>query len=91
MYLIYLVIFIITIQTQIDCFGFLTLKKIESSLISSAAEIQGSKYQMYSDELYRKDGVRIAHDPYASGMAEKYGAPGKTDVDGFDPYADSGY
>ena len=46
-----------TIQTQIDCFGFLTLKKIESSLISSAAEIQGSKYQTFrkwwfSDDRY---------------------------------------
>ena len=33
--------------------------------------------------------VRITHDPYAKGMAEKYGAPGKTDSEGFDPYADS--
>ena len=31
---------------------------------------------------YRADGVRITHDPYARGMAEKYGAPGKTDADG---------
>jgi hypothetical protein len=38
---------------------------------------------------YRRDGVRIAHDPYAPGMAEKYGAPGLTDGEGFDPYADS--
>lgn len=38
---------------------------------------------------YRADGVRIAHDPYAPGMAEKYGAPGATDNEGFDPYADS--
>jgi len=40
-------------------------------------------------ELYRKDGVRITHDPYAPGMAEKYGTPGKTDDEGFDPYADT--
>ena len=38
---------------------------------------------------YRKDGVKITHDPHAPGMAAKYGAPGKTDADGFDPYADS--
>ena len=38
---------------------------------------------------YRADGVRITHDPYAAGMAEKYGAPGQTDNEGFDPYADS--
>ena len=30
-------------------------------------------------EHYRADGVRITHDPYAPGMAEKYGMPGKTD------------
>lgn len=35
---------------------------------------------------YRADGVRITHDPYAPGMAEKYGAPGATDAEGFDPY-----
>ncbi len=40
-------------------------------------------------EFYRSDGVRITHDPYETGMAEKYGTPGKTDSEGFDPYADS--
>ena len=30
-------------------------------------------------EYLREDGVRIAHDPYAPGMAEKYGLPGGTD------------
>lgn len=40
-------------------------------------------------DLYRADGVRICHDPYAPGMAEKYGKPGKTDSEGFDPYADT--
>jgi hypothetical protein len=38
---------------------------------------------------YRSDGVRITHDPHAKGMAQKYGTPGNTDADGFDPYADS--
>jgi hypothetical protein len=37
-------------------------------------------------KLYRLDDVRITHDPYAPGMAEKYGRPGKTDHEGFDPY-----
>jgi|EP01082_Thalassiosira_pseudonana_P004370 hypothetical protein len=40
-------------------------------------------------DLYRHDGVRITHDPYAPGMADKYGRPGKTDDEGFDPYRDS--
>lgn len=44
---------------------------------------------MSTREFYRADGVRITHDPYAPGMAEKYGAPGKTDNEGFDPYADT--
>jgi hypothetical protein len=40
--------------------------------------------------FYRKsDGVRIAHDPFAAGMAERYGRPGQTDSEGFDPYRDS--
>mmetsp|Transcript_35001 Transcript_35001/g.87287 ORF Transcript_35001/g.87287 Transcript_35001/m.87287 type:complete len:242 (-) Transcript_35001:229-954(-) len=38
---------------------------------------------------YRKDGVRIVHDPNAPGMAEKYGKDGATDQEGFDPYADT--
>lgn len=42
-----------------------------------------------ADGYYRKDGVRITHDPYTQGMIEKYGKPGATDREGFDPYADS--
>lgn len=38
---------------------------------------------------YRQDGVRIQHDPNAPGMASKYGAPGATDDEGFDPYRDT--
>ena len=40
-------------------------------------------------EYYRHDGVRITFDPFAPGMKEKYGVPGKTDNEGFDPYRDS--
>lgn len=40
-------------------------------------------------ELYRHDGVRIVHDPYDPAMVEKYGAPGVTDGEGFDPYRDT--
>ncbi|KAG8468750.1 hypothetical protein KFE25_013833 [Diacronema lutheri] len=38
---------------------------------------------------YRADGVRIQHDPHAPDMARKYGRPGETDREGFDPYADT--
>ena len=44
---------------------------------------------MAQTAYYRKDGVRITHDPHAPGMSEKYGRPGETDAEGFDPYADS--
>jgi len=54
-----------------------------STFLSSASAVMSTK------DLYRKDGVRITHDPYAPGMMEKYGAPGQTDSEGFDPYADS--
>ena len=40
-------------------------------------------------EFYRADGIRLDFDPYAPGIAEKYGLPGNTDSDGFDPYADT--
>ena len=38
---------------------------------------------------YRADGVRITHDPFAAGMAEKYGAVGQTDAEGFTHISDS--
>lgn len=40
-------------------------------------------------EHYRADGVRITHDPFHPDMEAKYGRPGETDKEGFDPYADS--
>merc|ERR1719407_54355 len=40
-------------------------------------------------ERFRPDGVKILHDPFAPGMVEKYGRPGATDNEGFDPYADT--
>lgn len=42
-----------------------------------------------SKDLYRADGVRIGYDPYSPEMLEKYGSPGETDSEGFNPYADS--
>lgn len=39
--------------------------------------------QQDSTEYYRWDGVRITHDPFAPGLAEKYGLPGETDPEGF--------
>lgn len=44
---------------------------------------------MSRSDYYRKDGVKITHDPYSPEMAEKYGLPGQTDNEGFDPYADT--
>jgi hypothetical protein len=40
-------------------------------------------------EHYRKDGVRIQHDPLCPELAAKYGMPGKTDNEGFDQYQDT--
>ena len=54
------------------------LKKTEKRMSFAAA-----------NEYYRSDGVRIQHDPYAPGIAEKYGLEGSTDPEGFDPYADT--
>jgi len=44
---------------------------------------------MNEREYYRAEGVKILFDPYAVGMAEKYGLPGNTDNEGFDPYSDT--
>lgn len=40
-------------------------------------------------DLYRADGVRIGYNPYSPEMLEKYGSPGETDSEGFNPYSDS--
>lgn len=40
-------------------------------------------------EHYRKDGVRIQHDPTSPELAAKYGMPGETDAEGFNQYADT--
>ena len=63
------------------------MKTLKTKLITSIL----SKLTMSSQtqNYYRADGVRITHDPYHPHMIEKYGAPGKTDNEGFDPYRDS--
>ena len=40
-------------------------------------------------EYIRPDGVKMNYDPYSREMIEKYGAPGETDHEGFDPYRDT--
>ena len=50
---------------------------------SLAAEMSTGK------DLYRADGVRIGYNPYSPEMLEKYGSPGETDSEGFNPYSDS--
>lgn len=37
----------------------------------------------------RPDGVRMGYNPHAPDMIEKYGPPGETDAEGFNPYADT--
>ena len=48
-----------------------------------------TKMPQKSTPLVRHDGLKINYDPYAPEMVAKYGAPGKTDHEGFDPYSDS--
>lgn len=43
----------------------------------------------YASPPVRSDGLNFGYDPFSSEMVEKYGAPGKTDDDGFNPYTDS--
>jgi hypothetical protein len=57
--------------------------------LTSSLRMSSSNGVGIDQDYYRTDGVRITHNPYAPGMAEKYGLPGQTDQDGFDPYADT--
>merc|ERR1719346_562777 len=40
-------------------------------------------------ECKRADGLNMGYDPYSPEMVAKYGAPGQTDDEGFNPYADT--
>ena len=40
-------------------------------------------------ECRRADGLNMGYDPFAPEMVAKYGAPGQTDDEGFNPYADT--
>lgn len=57
--------------------------------IAAFATSRVGRASAMATEYYRADGVRITHDPYMPGMVEKYGRPGQTDNEGFDPYADT--
>lgn len=71
--------------------GACVLPTASFTISSLAQSFQSSMVAMAQKEngYFRSDGVRITHDPYAVGMAEKYGLPGQTDPEGFDPYADT--
>ena len=57
------------------------------SVACSAFEASGVKEG--SMEFRRADGVRIQHDPTDPRIVAKYGQPGRTDDEGFDPYSDT--
>ena len=51
-------------------------------------QIEVTNSSGFSDQD-KKMSRRLTYDPYAPGIAEKYGLPGGTDPEGFDPYADT--
>ena len=68
-----------------------SLTFLHLNLIHSTKSLcsKSSTSNMAPPTLIRHDGVKINYDPYAPEMIAKYGAPGKTDKEGFDPYSDS--
>ena len=59
--------------------------RIKSLVLMAATLSQASKMR----HRRRADGVIMNFDPYAPEMMAKYGRPGETDKEGFDPYTDS--
>lgn len=53
-----------------------------SSRLLSHRTASNTRIMASGKEYYRADGVKIDFDPYAPGMAEKYGLPGNTDPEG---------
>lgn len=79
-------------QSQLQAFALLINRSLSDSTTKPIERDPTKTLQasaMNKQEFYRPDGVRITHNPYAPGMAEKYGLPGQTDDHGFDPYADT--
>jgi hypothetical protein len=68
------------------CLLTLTGPTVLFSFISTLKPSLVSAKNMYRRE---SDGLIISYDPYAPEMIEKYGAPGETDNEGFNPYADT--
>lgn len=60
-----------------------------SAASSSSSSTTTTTTNNGAKDYYRSDGVRMGFDPYAAGVAEKYGLEGGTDPEGFDPYADT--
>jgi ankyrin repeat protein len=60
-----------------------------SSLCFAFLSILHLSFSMSSTQTRRADGIIMGYDPYAPEMVNKYGRPGQTDNEGFNPYADS--
>mmetsp|Transcript_49257 Transcript_49257/g.148264 ORF Transcript_49257/g.148264 Transcript_49257/m.148264 type:complete len:245 (+) Transcript_49257:147-881(+) len=74
---------------MIACHPVSTFALLPRRISAAGASKDTSRNMSGAKDYFRTDGVRIAHDPYAPGMAETYGLPGSTDPEGFDPYADT--
>ena len=59
------------------------------SFVTRTSLCSSTKMPSHNGDLIRSDGLKINYDPYAPEMVAKYGAPGKTDSEGFDPYSDT--
>ena len=57
-------------------------------IITDVAAIASNSAVIDSNSRQER-GLRFGYDPYAHERFEKYGAPGETDSEGFDPYADT--
>merc|ERR1712151_230823 len=66
-----------------------TVRPISKMSASAQQASENDSAYVSKKDYYRTDGVRIDFDPFAPGLAEKYGLPGNTDPEGFDPYADT--
>lgn len=69
----------------------LALRHLSPAAATATCSMSGSASDGGSGrkEYVRPDGVRMGYDPYHPEMIAKYGPPGETDDEGFNPYADT--
>ena len=66
-----------------------TVRARTGSILVSLAVLNSRLFSVRAMDCKRADGLNMGYNPHSPEMVAKYGAPGQTDDEGFNPYADT--